>query len=145
LRELTDLFRAYVAAVKVTQQHKRLCSSVQSLPLSSGEKVSEHLPDFQPAELFITVAKRNLGNGWRLARHASVNGGVAVRGKALSAVPTTEQTTPVIAAMQNEVPAIITEAKWQRGQRQYVALRLDASEPPPKVPVTATSPVSAAR
>lgn len=138
LRDLRDIFRAYVAAVRMTQQHNEICASIHNLALSAGEKVSQAMPEFHPAELFITVAKRNLGSGWRLARHSSVNGGVAVRGRALHSTGVVTKVTPLIAEIERQIQAGITQPKWQRQDRVYVAINIDPREPPAKVPIAAT-------
>lgn len=136
LRDLTGIFRAYVAAVSVAQKSERVCAAVRALPMSSGERVAQTLPEYHPAELFISIAKRSSARSWHVVTHSSVNGGVAVRGKALYSTATVAKPTPLIAEMERAVAAGIHEPKWNKDGRQFVALTIDAAELP-KVPIAA--------
>jgi hypothetical protein len=85
LRDLTDVFRAYVASIKIVQQDRRVCGFVEGLPLTEEERVQTPLPELHPSELFITAA-RYLWSDSR-SRHSvmasahSVSGGIGLSGR----------------------------------------------------------------
>ena len=82
LLALTEVFRAYVAAVHITRRDASVCADLRSQPLLAGEKVAHQLPPYHPTELFITFAGYEFSAGkYRklLSNRAnSLNGGVAI-------------------------------------------------------------------
>src|SRR5262249_21555731 len=109
LRDLTDVFRAYVASAKLVQKNDQIWGTVRGLPLTEGEKISTRMPELHPSELFITVAHYTWtdrrGRSWELMRGGSNNGGIALRGKAFSAAAAVEQETPIISEVRQELAA----------------------------------------
>ena len=86
LHALTEVFRAYVAAVYITRGDPSICANVRPQPLLAGERVARQLPVYHPTELFITLAgyEFSAGKYRRLLtnRASSLNGGVAIRARA---------------------------------------------------------------
>jgi hypothetical protein len=142
LHELTDVFRAYVASVKLVQQHRNLCSAVAKLPLSNGEKVTAPLPKFHPSELFITVARytfdQNGSLGWRVQSGTAISGGIALRGKQFAAVAAIESETPIIAKVRQDLATSARPPMWtSAGGRRYLEFNVD--DPPPRAPILAAN------
>src|SRR5262249_32829584 len=140
LRDLTDIFRAYVASVKLVQKTQQICSTVRFLPLTDGERISAPLPEFHPSELFITVAQYSWSDRRErfreLMRGGSNNGGIALRGKVFSAIAAVEQETSIIREVRQELAAGIRAPSWTgKSGREYLAFNMDAREPPRKVPI----------
>ena len=132
LRALTDVFRAYVAAIKIVQQERRICDSVTlaALPLLPSEKASSVMPEYHPSELFLTVAMRP-GNQYSLVQVSSTNGGVSVRGKAFVRQELAAgMQTPVIRDMKQELTGGARGPTWKGSSgRQFIALTVDAFDP----------------
>lgn len=129
LRALTDVFRAYVSAVKVVQQASHICKSItlSAMPLLPSEKPSNALPEYHPSELFLTVAVRP-GNQYSLAQVSSTNGGVSVRGKSFVAQELAVGTqTDLTRDMRRELATGVRSPSWRGSSgRQFVALRIDS-------------------
>lgn len=144
LRDLTDVFRAYVAGVKLVRQNARICASVRGMPLTEGEKVASPLPEFHPSELFLTVGKfvwsGGGGRGYQISNGTSINGGIAMRGTEFAATAGVERETPVIRQVKQSLAAGIPAPRWSDyAGRQYLAFNLDAREPLARTPITAPS------
>jgi hypothetical protein len=142
LRELTEIFRAYIAAVSVVKDDAQICGNVGSTPLSDGEKVVERLPEFRPSDLFITVAAYASPDGsLRYATSNSVNGGISLRGKQFYPQAVVQQTTPIIRQIKLALVAGIPAASWSDSSgRQYIAFDTDPRESPARVPIVAAGP-----
>ncbi|AGK57053.1 hypothetical protein HYPDE_26863 [Hyphomicrobium denitrificans 1NES1] len=144
LRDLTDVFRAYIASVKIAQQDTLICPRVRSIPLSEGEKVDTILPEFRPNELFVTVAQYKSSTRrqrvWHTASQSSVSGGISLRGKEFFRAASVEARTPLTREMHQELAGGVPSSSWtSRTGRQFLAFSIDPREPPPKVPIIATS------
>ncbi len=132
LRDLTEIFRAYVAAVGLKNQKGSFC---RALPrgLLDAERARSPLPDHHPSELFMTVATYVDFSGKRCwassGRVSSINGGVALRGKSLydRAVKTAEETA-VTRDLRRELADDIRKAEWTgKSGRRFIVLTLDGS------------------
>lgn len=142
LRDLTDVFRAYLAAIRAVGHDQRLCPTIKRMPLLPEEKLATPLPDVYPSALFVTVAQYVSTNGAtrtvQLASQSSVSGGVAVRGRAFVRAATISKETSVIREVREELGSGVRAARWTGSSgRHYIALNVDPREPPPKVPITA--------
>jgi hypothetical protein len=137
LRALAGVFRAYVVALKVTQQNSGGCNAVRQIPFSAGEMVSSALPKYRDAVSYAALGKRSRRRGWSTAGQFSVQGGVAIRGRSLYSARAVERKTPIVASLQKELEKGIKEPVWERDGRRYVALAVDMREPPRKVPIAA--------
>lgn len=146
LRDLTDVFRSYVASVKLVQQNARICAAVRGIPLSDSEKVKTPLPEFHPSELFITVAQYSWAKdgkrGWLVQSGSSINGGIALRGKEFSAAASVDRETTIISHVKQDLAFGVPAPTWQSPSgRRYIAFNLDPREPPARVPVVAETSV----
>ena len=145
LRDLTDVFRAYIAALKIARQDGRVCGQVRGTPLSKGELVEAPLPDTHPTELTITVARHvwavNRGRQMLIRSGNSASGGISLRGKEFYPTAIVERQTPIIEEVRRELAGGRPSAPtWKSPSgRQYIAFNLDPREPPPRVPIVATS------
>ncbi len=142
LRDLTDIFRAYVANVSIVRQKPEVCRAAQ-MPLSDGEKISAALPEFRPNELTITVAHYTWNNNgrkaWQLIEGSSINGGISLRGKQFYSQAATQNDTKLISEMRQMLAAEIPAQRWRAttSGREYIAFDIDARDPPAKVPIVA--------
>lgn len=126
LRDLTDIFRAYIVASKYAKRYPNTCSGARTVPLLSSEKTEKLLPDYYPSELFVTVATFETARGWSSIRGYSVNGGISLRGKLFSEQRTTiDQSTPVTVEVKQEVDIRRQESVWKAPSgRQFVSLKV---------------------
>ncbi|MEA2878768.1 MAG: hypothetical protein QOF14_3964 [Hyphomicrobiales bacterium] len=134
LRELTEIFRAYVASVKVVRQDTEICGSVRTMPLFDAEKTLTPLPLFHPSELFINVVRyvSRQGNKRMLSLNSgtSVSGGIALRGREFYDASAITMETKVIADLKRELgapiaPTTVPQPVWKgESGRQYIALNV---------------------
>ena len=140
LRDLINVFRAYVVAVKVVKLDAHVCVSVHKMPLVEAEKTATALPETRPSELFFTVATYvQSGRRERRTLHSSrwsVSGGISLRGKAFYAAGAVNKETPLIQEMQSQIARADTQRNWKsQSGRQYVALNIDTRDPPRRCPL----------
>lgn len=84
LQSLVNALRVYVAAVKITSEHRPICQALARLPLLPAEKLRAPLPATRPAILTIAAASlRTIGDadsqgtlGYAVAY--SLNGGISL-------------------------------------------------------------------
>ena len=143
LRDLTDIFRAYVASVKIVKENPKACG-VASVPLTDGEKVSSPLPEFHPTEITLAAARYSWWDGraryWQLISGSTVSGGISLRGKEFFGAAAVTGQTPVTVAIRQDLADGVPASAWQgKSGRQYAAFDIDAREPPRKVPIVATA------
>lgn len=131
LQALVNVFRAYVAAVKVTTADRSLCDAVAQLPLLAAETLGTPLPQVRPSvisldALSVFVANPEVENGSTLAGAitGTINGGVALVVKdAPGAVRFVSGQTPgmhdLAAALRGDAPA---------AGREAISLRMDLDE-----------------
>jgi hypothetical protein len=133
LRDLTDIFRAYIVASKYVKRYPDACSDIQTMALLSPEKTEKALPEHYPSELFITVASFETGRVWRAINSRSVNGGISLRGKLFSQQQTTVGLqTPVTLEVKRELETERQESTWKAPSgRQFVSLLIGPDDVPP--------------
>jgi hypothetical protein len=136
LRDLSDVFRAYVASVSLIKQAPEACRAAGS-PLSDGERISAPLPDSRPSELALTVAQYTSSDRWWLITGSSVSGGISLRGKQFYSGATSQKRTQLTSEMAQLVLADIPAQRWVdvASGREYVAFSLES--PPPRAPIMA--------
>jgi len=134
LRQLTHVFRAYVAALKIARENARACPVVGRMPLLDSEKVTQPLPASRPALMFAAIARTG-GRTW--SQYATVQGGIAMRGRKLHETATVARVTPLMAQLRRDLDAGTPTPMWERDGRQFVALSIEGREPPRKVPIVA--------
>jgi hypothetical protein len=140
LRELTDIFRAYVIASKYIKRYPSACAQIKKMPLVDGEKPDSPLPEFHPSELFITQASYSRGRQVTVASAISTSGGIALRGKAFAEQSTAiNRSTPITLELRQEVDSNSHLDAWKAASgRQFVALKIgpdDAEAAIHKAPV----------
>lgn len=85
LRLLREVFRAYIAARKITEANDRLCGTLDAMPLLDAEKLAARLPDYHPSELFVTIASYSTasrkGRQTQFVKASSMSGGVSIAGQ----------------------------------------------------------------
>lgn len=143
LRDLTDVFRAYVASVKIAKENPKVCGATNT-PLTEGEKVSTPLPEFHPTEIVLTAAQYGWRDGrgryWQLISGSTISGGISLRGKAFFATAGSGTSTSITRAIKEDLAEGIPAPTWDgKSGRRYMAFNMDLREPPRKVPITATS------
>jgi hypothetical protein len=112
LRDLIDIFRAYIASTKIVKEDQQVCNTVPR-ELASGEKVASALPQFHPSELFVTIASTD--GGRRYFTNNSVTGGISLRGKQYYDAAVVERETPLIAEIKQYLgagPAPPSQSQW---------------------------------
>ena len=147
LRLLRDVFRAYIAAVKLSDGNEQMCRALDALPLNESEKVAAPLPDYHPSELFVTV-----GNYWttskkgsevQFARTSSVNGGVSIAGQEFAESATRESETAITRAIEAAIAIGTPRRSNLPGSRVFVAFTVDdASGKPLHIVSNASNPFS---
>jgi hypothetical protein len=129
LRSLSEVFRAYVAAVKLVPQTGEACRRLSDLPLLDEEKLTEPLPQHHPSELFITVGSFEYSEGrtrrLQTTQAFGINGGVSAGAQTflsanLKSGPTAITQLLLHGLVQGEPPA----QTWQLDDRKFVSLDL---------------------
>ena len=133
LRELTDIFRAYIASTRIVKEEPQVCAKLPG-ELTSGEKLAQALPPDRPSELFISVAHAQgvapYSAGW-------VSGGISLRGKQFYPQAIVEKETPLIAEIKRDLSGGVPAPDFKAASgRRYLAF--DTREPPRRVPIVAT-------
>lgn len=126
LRELTDIFRAYIVAAKYVKRFPKACRDVNSVPMLAAEKTEKPLPEHYSSELYITVAAFRTSRRWFSNSLQSINGGISLRGKLFAQEQTTVgQVTPVTTEVRREVETDRPEVSWKTPSgRLFVSLRI---------------------
>jgi hypothetical protein len=132
LRDLTDIFRAYIASTKIVKEEPQVCAKLPG-ELTSGEKLAQSLPRERPSDLFVAVADaqgvRHSYGGW-------VSGGIALRGKQYYPQAVVEKETPLIAEIKRDLSSGVPAPDFTAASgRRYLAF--DTREPPRRVPIVA--------
>jgi hypothetical protein len=133
LRALTDVFRAYVAAVAVVKQASQVCGRLRSVSLLGSERTPVSLPVYHQTELGITVGTYVYADGSQktrlIAQASSFNGGISLRGKSLLQENLREgYTTPAIERTSQALNSGDEKAIWSGGQREHLAFTIDKGE-----------------
>jgi Mbeg1-like len=133
LQALTEVIRAYIAAVHVVKSNKNICGPLNGLPLLDGEKTTQPLPDYHPSEVMMSVQRYAYGTGQAVrtlsARATVLQGGVAIAGKQFYEASAIAVQTNVIRDFRRELALIPnTEAiksSWEdNAGRQFIVLNL---------------------
>jgi hypothetical protein len=131
LRQLTEVFRLYVAAVAMAERSPDACQSIRGLPLLKTERPAKPLPEFHPTEVTYTVASFTAGtkDGKRRWHYqtSSFDGGVAIRAaNVLGDAKSNPLPTPVTREIADQSKTRFTDPAWQaQSGRGYFALTLD--------------------
>jgi hypothetical protein len=131
LRQLTEVFRLYVAAVAMAERSPAACQSIRGLPLLKTERPAKPLPEFHPTEVTYTVASFTAGtkDGKRRWHYqtSSFDGGVAIRAaNVLGDAKSNPLPTPVTREIADQSKTRFTDPAWQaQSGRGYFALTLD--------------------
>jgi hypothetical protein len=135
LRDLTGIFRAYIASTKIVKEEPDVCAKLPD-ELTGGERVPSAMPEFHPSELFITAAYAVGSSAYQYSTSSSVSGGISLRGKQYYQQAVIEKETPLIAEIKRDLSAGVPlpEFKSTSG-RQYLAF--DTRELPRKIPIAA--------
>jgi hypothetical protein len=135
LRDLTGIFRAYIASTKIVKEEPDVCVKMPG-ELTGGEKVASALPEFHPSELFITAAYAQDSSAYRYSTSSSVSGGISLRGKQYYQQAVVEKETPLIAEIKRDLSAGVPLPEFKSASgRQYLAF--DTRDPPRKIPIAA--------
>lgn len=134
LRALAGVFRAYIAALKIAQANPSTCPAVIGIPFSDREKISKPLPRYRDAMSFVALGSKANRRGGYTMSHFTVQGGVAIQGRKLSA-RALEKETPLATILKREVGNGVPQPVWERDDRRYVAFSIDMLPPPRRVPL----------
>ncbi len=134
LRDLTEIFRLYVAAVGIVNRSATVCESIKATPLLRSEKVAKPLPEHRPTELTVTVAsythadQRGRQVWYSSAR--SYDGGVSPRGREFfERQNLVQEETTATREIKQQAAAKPAEASWSAPSgRQFVALNIDSDD-----------------
>ena len=132
LKELTEVFRAYVANVAIVRQDRTACDPVRQMPLYDAEKTATPLPQYHPSEMFISVLRYVTQQGRKRSLWLNsgnvVSGGIALRAKEFYDVTSIGMETQVMADLKRELalPApAVEKAVWTGSSgRQFILLNL---------------------
>jgi hypothetical protein len=152
LKDLTEVFRAYVANVAIVRQDKAACDAVHDTPLYDAEKITAPLPEFHQTEMFLYVTRYVVNEGRRrrmwLDSANAVSGGIALRAQQFFDESTTVMETKVIADLDRELakPAP-AEAGWRGDSgRNFILINLRGGEgSPPESARSSSSPDASVR
>jgi hypothetical protein len=150
LKDLTAVFRAYVANVAIVRQDRTACNAVRSLALYDAEKVAAPLPEFHPSEVLVYVMRYVTRDGRRrllsLGSSNSTSGGVAMRARQFYDDSAVAMETQVIADLDREIakaPPAVARASWTaESGRSFVLINLrddDVSSRPAAAALPANS------
>ncbi|MGD9923893.1 MAG: hypothetical protein AB7V13_20990 [Pseudorhodoplanes sp.] len=134
LRNLTEAFRLYVAAVAVVKRSPSsgaVCSTLKNLPLLPSEKVSRPLPEFRGSDVDFTVASyrskaaKNGGTTSWWSVSGATSGGVTL---SVGELISKEHGSPITRAVlrENEKTTVFRRMWESKTGRKYVALLLHA-------------------
>lgn len=141
LRDLIDIFRAYIAAAKIVKQDQSICKHIPGT-LMPAEKVATPLPAAHPSEIIITVAQyawsERRAKRWQLSTGTLNSGGIGLRGKQFLAVAGVERETALIKEVKQDLANGVPAPGWKsKSGRQYIAFSASGREPPRRVPIVA--------
>ena len=130
LKLLRDVFRAYIAAVKIVEGNERLCRSFDAIPLLASEQVVTRLPEYHPSELFVTI-----GNYWTTSRKgtetqfvtsSSMSGGVSIAGQKFSKSATRNGETTVTRAVEAALAGVnLDQPDAIESDRKFISFIVD--------------------
>jgi hypothetical protein len=134
LRALSEVFRAYVAAVHLIGQTIDTCDRLRELPLLDTEKVAQPLPLHHPSELFITVGSFEYSEQrtriLQPAQGFGISGGVSVAARPFLSDNLRSASTAITQVIQRGVAqADIKKSAWQLGDRRFISFDILADLP----------------
>ena len=152
LRDLTDVFRAYVANVAIVRQDRTACQTVHQIPIYDTERVSAPLPEFHPTEIFLYVMRYVAHEGRRrllwLNSGNSVSGGIALRAQQFYDESSVALETQVIANMNRELAKsapVVDKASWRSDSGlNFILINLREEGGEARADLTRPSPASGA-
>ncbi|WP_157785797.1 alpha/beta hydrolase family protein [Bradyrhizobium liaoningense] len=101
---LREVFRAYIAARKITEANDRLCGTLDAMPLLDSEKLTAPLPNYHPSELFVTIASYTTvsrkGSQTQFVKASSMSGGVSIAGQKFAETAVRDGETTVTRAVE---------------------------------------------
>jgi hypothetical protein len=133
LQALTEVIRAYVAAVHVVKSNNSVCGQLNGLPLLDSEKTMQPLPDYHPSEVMISVQRYTYGTGEAVqtlaAQAIAHNGGVTIAGKQFYEAGKIGPQTKIITDLKREVALVANietiKPLWEDNSgRQFIVLSL---------------------
>ncbi len=148
LRLLRDVFRAYIAARKITDANERLCGSLDAMPLLDSEKVATRLPDYHPSELFVTIGSYSTtsrkGRQTQSVRTSSMSGGVSISGHQFAETGTRDGETMITRAFETAIAGDLLDPSNLAGfDRMFIAFSVDdASGAPVRLVSNTSNPFS---
>ena len=134
LRDLTEIFRLYVAAVGIVNRSEKVCEGIMATPLLRSEKVAKPLPEHHPTELTVTVASYTYadqkGRQVWYSSTSSYDGGVSPRGREFfERENLVQEETTSTREIKQQAAEKLAEASWSAASgRQFVALNIDSDD-----------------
>jgi len=131
LRDLTAVFRAYVANVAIVRQDRTACDSVGGMALYDAEKVSTPLPEFHLSEVFVYVMRYVTQQGrkrllWLNSGNAT-SGGIALRAQQFYDDSVVAMETQLISDLDRELakPPSVAKSNWTgESGRNFILINL---------------------
>jgi hypothetical protein len=148
LQGLTEIVRAYIAAVHVVKGNDSICNRIEALPLLDSEKTAQALPTHHPSEIMMSVQRYTFGTGQTVRAQATVVlGGVTIAGKQFYEAGVSGVQTTVIANLKREVALIPNTAAikslWEDNSgRQFIVLNLNEDTKLTRKPQQSSQPGS---
>ena len=146
LQDLTDAFRAYIAAIAMVRKSDKFCPAISKQPLLQGEMPRKTLPAYHLSEITLTVASfRHVGtNGRKTAWYSNSNyyyGGVSPSGRELYKQARPEP-TQFMQVLQAEAGVTPEREEWtgKSGNRYYSLIVADSDVQPFPSPRPSTGP-----
>lgn len=142
LQQLTEIFRAYLMSVAITQQQPGACQPVRRLPLIDTEKVTSALPTTHPSIISLTVAHEVTGGSrsrrMKVGSSVSTSGGIALRGRQFARRAIKNQRTQFIERIDRRVDLALarpSQAVRHDNDLQFVTLTYEEKKEVPRAPV----------
>jgi hypothetical protein len=133
LQALLEVFRAYVAAVRISREGPLLCAKIRSIPLLDAERPAGLLPEHYSSEIFLTVAKYTYSTGQQRSqltiKRDAVSGGVSFQGKLFYERALRPGQTRITQVIKSELAQFMPRVEWTGGSgHQFIALTVDSGE-----------------
>ncbi|MEY9750159.1 hypothetical protein ABIF65_009533 [Bradyrhizobium japonicum] len=129
LRLLREVFRAYIAARKITEANDRLCGTLDAMPLLDAEKLAARLPDYHPSELFVTIASYSTESRKRsqaqFVKASSMSGGVSIAGQKFAKTAMRDGETTVTRAVEAALAVNLHQPNAIDSDRKFISFIVD--------------------
>jgi hypothetical protein len=145
---LREVFRAYIAARKITEANDRLCGTLDAMPLLDSEKLAARLPDYHPSELFVTIASYSTVSGNRsqtqFVKASSMSGGVSIAGQKFAETAMRDGETTITRAVEIALAGVdFDEPDRIESDRKFISFIVDdASRAPVHLVSNARDPLA---